>query len=262
MKAKRVTSVAKRISRFPYRYHAVDDAYAQFINDGTLPEDLTLSAAVMHRVLKARKPDPETDAWRRDLITSGRMRQPYGCTREMFFAEACCEDKAIRKFARFLLQAVVQAGHDPTDPDMIGYELEPDDYAPVCMRLVGYPHDFVRPEYGAQIERVQRQRNQVADQRPAGEHWDRGARKAVSAFMKKGEIPTDALHYLHALSVGETFALVAHYYGKGGEDLLAAYETAATSTGPDRAAALQRLSELQARSEMAIPGWRIDDARS
>src|SRR5687768_5583447 len=206
MKTKRVKGVQKRFSRLPYRYHAIDDAYAEFINRGTLPEDLSLSAAVMLRVLNARKPDPETEAWRRDLIASGKLRQPYGSAREMFFAEACCEDKAIRGFARFLLKAVVQTGHDPTDPEMIGFELEPDDLQPVCLRLIGYPHALVRPEYKAQLERVQRQRTKIYEQRPAHEEWDRRARKAVAAFMTKGEIPSDPLLYLYVLSVGETFA--------------------------------------------------------
>lgn len=246
MRAKRASAVQKRISRLPYRYHAIDDAYAQFIKDGTLPEDLTLSAAVMLRVLNARKPDAETEAWRRDLIASGKMRQPYGSAREMFFAEACCEHKAIRDLARFLLKAVVQTGHDPTEPEMIGYELEPDDYAPVCMRLLGYPDNFVRPEYKAQLERVQRQRTQIYEQRPAHEEWDRRARKAVAAFLKHGEIPSDPLYYLYALSVGETFALVCHYLGKGGEELLAAYEAVATASDPERAAALEHLGKLQA----------------
>jgi hypothetical protein len=246
VKRHRVNNVQKRFSRLPYRYHAIDDAYAQFIKDGTLPEDLALSAAVMLRVLNARKEDPEIVAWRRDLIASGKMRQPYGSAREMFFAEACCEDKAIRNFARFLLRAVVQTGHDPTDPDMIGYELEPDDLQPVCLRLKGYPDEFVRPEYKAQLERVQRQRTQIYEQRPAHDEWDRGARKAVVAFMKRGEIPSDPLYYLYVLSVGETFALVGHHLGKSGEDLLAAYEAVATSIGAERTAALAHLSKLQA----------------
>jgi hypothetical protein len=251
VKANRLRTAQKRISRFPYRHHATDDAYAQFIKDGTLPADLTLSAAVMYRVLKARKPDPEIEAWRRDLIARGRLRQPIGCTREMFFAEACSEQKWLRDFARNILRVIVQAGHDPTDPDMIGYELEPDDHAPVCMRVLGYPHDFVRPEYQAQMERVQRQRNRVSDMRPHHEEWDRGARKAVAAFLKRGEIPTDPLYYLYALTVGETFALVGHFGGKGGEELLAAYEAVATCTDAERAGALKSLGQLHAQAAEA-----------
>jgi hypothetical protein len=246
MKRQRVNNVQKRISRLPYRYHAIDDAYAQFIKDGTLPEDLSLSAAVMLRVLHARKEDPEMVAWRRDLIASGKLRQPYGSAREMFFAEACSEHKWMRDFARSLLRVLVQAGHDPTNPDLIGFEVEPDDHAPVCLRLIGYPHDFVRPEYQAQLERVQRQQTRIYEQRPAHEEWDRRARKAVAAFLTRGEIPADPLHYLYVMSVGETFALVGHYCGRGGEDLLAAYEAVATSSGAERTAALEHLGKLQA----------------
>lgn len=244
MSRARTKRVERAISRFPYKYEAIDDAYAQFIEDGTLPDDLTLSAAVLRRVLNARKPDPETAAWRRDLIASGELRQPYGSAREMFFAEACCAEKSIRNFARMLLRAIVQSGHDPTEPEMIGFELEPDDYAPVCVRLVGYPHDYVAPEYQGQLQRVQRQRDQVRAQRPLSEVWDRGARKAVARFLTRGEIPTDPLYYLQALSIGETFALVRHAAGREGEDLLAAYEAVATSSGGERAAALEHLSKL------------------
>jgi hypothetical protein len=251
VKARRLNSVQKRIGRLPYRYHAIDDAYATFIDKGTLPEDLQLSAAVMLRVLNARKPEKEREAWRRDLIASGKLRQPNGSAREMLFAEACCKDKAIRNLARSLLRVVVQAGYDPTDPEMIEYELEPEDFAPVCMRLIGYPDEFVRPEYKAQLKRVQRQQTQLYELRPAHEEWDRRARKAVAAFMTRGEIPADPLHYLYALSVGETFALVGNYCGRGGEDLLAAYEAVASSSGAERTAALDRLGRMQA-------GWRYD----
>ena len=250
-RSRRLQAAQDRISRFPYRYHAVDDAYAQFLKDGTLPEDLTLAAAVMHRVLNARKPPKERETWRLELIASGALRQPNGSAREMFFSEACSEAKWLRDFARGLLKAVVQAGHDPTDPEMIGFEVEPDDYAPVSLQLVGFPHDYVRPEYKAQLQRVQRQRNDVRAQRPVSEEWDRCARKAVAAFLKHGEIPTDPRYYLHALSVGEMFALNGHYCGKGGEELLAAYEAVATSTGPQLEAALLHLGKLQARATEA-----------
>ena len=59
MRAKRLDAVQNRINRFPYRYEAIDNAYARFLHDGTLPEDLALSWRDLKRVLKARKPVPE-----------------------------------------------------------------------------------------------------------------------------------------------------------------------------------------------------------
>ena len=45
--------------------------------------------------------------------------------------------------------------------------------------------------------------------------------------MTRGQIPTDSRYYLYVLSIGELLALSGKYFGRGGEDLLAAYETVA-----------------------------------
>jgi len=238
---KRLQATANRIARMPVQYHAIDDAYTRFLEDGTLPKDCNLAGAVLQRALNARKPVPEQVAELRAL----GLDQPFGTTREMVFREAVCDLEPARDLARLILRAIVLAGADPTDPEVIGPELEPSDFASVSMRLLGWPHDFVRPEYQQQLERVLRQQATVQADRPRGnDEWNRGAGKALAAFLNRGVVPTDPRYFLFVLTTAEGFALHNHYFGKGGEDLLAAYEIVATSTGTKKEAALQRLGEL------------------
>jgi len=248
MRAKRVQAVQTRINRFPYRYEAIDNAYARFLDDGTLPEDCSLAWRVLHRVLNARKSQPELQQEQLEHAANRTLWQPYGSTREMLFREACCTEPSARRLARICLEALVQAGYDPTDPEVIGPEMEPMGFATVSMRLLGYPDRYVRPEYEAQLQRVLRQQDEVRAHSPKDNaDWDRGAGVALAAFLGHGRLPTDSRYFLYVLTTGEQFALAAHYFGRGGEDLLAAYEAVATTTGKERAGALRRLGELQAR---------------
>lgn len=248
MRTKRLQTVQNRISRLPYRYEAIDNAYATFLEDGTLPADSSLAWRVLQRVLKARKAQPDLEQERLEHAADRTLVQPYGTTREMLFREACCDVKSVRDLARLILEALVDAGHDPTDAEIIGPEMEPMDFATVSMRLLGWPEHFVRPEYQAQQRRVLRQQAEVRAERPRNNaEWDRDAGAALASFLNHGRAPSDSRYFLYVLTTGEQLALVAHYFGRGGEDLLAAYEAVATSSGDKRVAALRRLGELQAR---------------
>jgi len=249
MRSGRLQAVQRRINRFPYRHDAVDNAYARFLDDGTLPEDCSLSGRVLMRVLKARKPQPEL---LQEQLASRPLWQPYGTTREMLFREACCKLDCVRDLARFMLKCLVEDGYDPTDPEVISPEMEPLDLLPVTVRLLGFPQEYIRPEYQAQWQRVLRQHEELrAYQRMAIDDWDRDAAAALSAFLKHGRMPTESRYLLYVLTIGEQFALGAHCLGKGSEDLVVAYDAVATTTGEERATALHRLGELQARSREA-----------
>jgi hypothetical protein len=243
--AKRLEAAKGRINRFPYKYEAIDDAYARFLEDGTLPEDRALAGRVLHRVLYARKPVPELAAEQRTL----GLHQPYGTTREMLFREAVCTVEPARGLAQLLLRCLVQDGYDPTDPEVIGPELEPADFATVSMQLLGWPRDFVRPQYQEQLERVLQQQATVRASRPRNnDEWDRGAGSALSAFLCRGVVPSDSRYFLFVLTTGESFALHGHYFGHGNEELLAAFDSVATASEGQREAALLHLGALQARS--------------
>ncbi|HEX6944455.1 MAG TPA: hypothetical protein VF128_16125 [Gemmatimonadaceae bacterium] len=253
MRSKRVQTVQRRLNRFPYKYEAIDDAYVDFLADGTLPEDNALAWRVLKRVLHARKPlPPHPD----DLaqVANRPLYQPHGTTREMLFNEACCGFEPARNLARFLLKAVVQGGYDPTDSELIGPEMERMDFASIGMQLLHFPQDYVRPQYAGQMQRVLRQQAEVRAQRPMGDdEWDRGAGAALRAFSMHGQVPTESRYFLYVLSTFEMFALVGHYFGKlgeGGEELLASYEAVASGNDEERAAALQRLGPLQVQTKV------------
>jgi hypothetical protein len=252
MRTSRVQKTQERINRFPYKYEAIDDAYKRFLEDGTLPEDRAIAGRVLQRVLDARKKVPEVEAERLALGLS----QPCGTTREMLFREACCSDKVIRGFARMLLRAMVRAGYDPTDPDLIGPEMEPWLFAPVCLRLMGWPQDYVRPQYQKQLARLLEQQAAERAVRPRNDdEWDREAGKALSAFLTRGVVPTDSRYFSFVMGIAESFALAGDFFGKlgdGGEELIAAYDVIATGSGAERAAALQRVGPLQ----VATRAWR------
>jgi hypothetical protein len=255
MRTSRVQKAQERINRFPYKYEAIDDAYARFLRKGTLPEDNTLAARVLYRVLHARKPLPPYP----EDLERPPLYQPAGTTREMLFSEACGDDKEIRDFARFLLRILVEDGQDPTDADLIGPEMEPWEYAPVCLRLVGFPHDHVRPQYRAQLERLLERRAAERATRPRNsEGWGPGAQKALAAFMKDGVLPPDQF-FQYVMGIAESFALAGDFFGKlgeGVEDLIAAFDIIATGSGQERAAALQRIGRLQ----VATRAWRKEES--
>lgn len=248
MRPKRnLRAAQQRLDRLPVSFPAIHAAYVRFLDDGKLPTDDVLAGAVLHRALHARRPVPEHQAEIREM----GLHQPFGTTREMLFREALSSDQALRGFARFLLHVAAQAGYDLTDPELIGPEMEPSEFGYVSMRLLGWPQDYVRPEYQRQMERVLRQQAAV----DAGQHWEdvqwqRGAGSALAAFLKRGALPTDVRYLSFVLTAGETFALNGHFFGQGGEDLIAAYEAVATSTGKKREVALRQLCALQARSEL------------
>lgn len=244
MNARRVKSVESRINRFPYRFEAIDNAYVRFLEDGTLPGDDVLAWRVLKRVLHARKPLPRraTDP---SQASNAPLHQPYGTTREMLFREACCPMGPARDLARLLLRAMVQAGYDPTDEELIGPEMEPADFATTSMRLLGWPQDYVHPDYRQQLDRVMGQQAAEAASRPHNDtEWVRGAGQALAAFLVRGVLP-EPRFFPFVISTAEEMALHSHYFGRGGEELLAAFETIATGDPVERSGALKRIGQLQ-----------------
>lgn len=238
---KRVHAAKARLNRFPYRYEAIDNAYARFLEDGTLTEDDSIAGCVLLRVLNARKPlppDPEAPV----------LYQPYGTTREMLFREACCKVAEVRTFARDLLRVLVQAGHDVTDPELIGPEMEPWEYAPVCLRLIGWPHHYVPSQYHGQLDRLlERQAAERAGRARGDATWGTNAAKAVGAFLRSGTLPSDPRFLTYVLGIGEQFALSFHAAGQAVTELLAAFDAIATGSAAERAEALRRVGPLQAQ---------------
>jgi iron complex outermembrane receptor protein len=242
MKTKRLTKAQDRITKSHHRSRIIDKAYDDFLRDGDLPSDRTLAGAVLLRVLKAREPVP-----------------PSGNTREMLFREAACSVEPVRTFAQWLLKALVRAGGDPTDPECIGPEMEPQDFSPVCLRLVGWPEDFVKPEKQEQLKRVLRQQAEVRAQRPLDDdQWDREAGAALRGFFQRGEIPGPRF-YLYVRTIAEPIAVLDHYLGRTGDELVAAFDAVARagrSRAQPPAAALADAAVCNPEPA-DLPDWRV-----
>jgi hypothetical protein len=164
------------------------------------------------------------------------------------FHEAVHPTETARRAARLLIGLLVQAGDDPTDPEFIPSDLELPEFGGIAMHLLGWPDRWVRPPYEQQLQRVMRQHAQVRSVSDRSDAWYRAAAAGLAAFLRDGEIPADDLQRLFVLTIGEMFAIHAHYFGHGDEDLLAAFDAVATASGPERDAALRRLAQAQACS--------------
>jgi len=171
----------------------------------------------------------------------------------MLFREACCDLKPARELARLLIRAVVQDGHDPTDPDVIQPELEPAEFASTAMQLLGWPHDFVRPDYRAQFVRVQQQLADARTNRPDDDaEWKSGAGAALAAFLTQGVVPAEPRYFAWVIATSEQFAIHSDYFGRGNKALLAAFDALASESEADRAQALQQVGPLQVQATAAM----------
>jgi hypothetical protein len=209
------------------RLQSIDRAYATFLRTCELPDVERLAKAVLRRALFARK----------------------AAARELVFAEAAYGIAPERKAARLLLDALVRNGNDPTDPEFIPSDFDVPERGSVSLHAFGWPDQWVKPPYEQQMERVMRQRDYLRTLPNQDDAWFQDVGVAIHGFLRHGVLPADAVFELYALTVGEMFAIHAHYFGKGGEDLLAAYAAVATATGAERSAALLHLGAMQVRAK-------------
>ncbi len=244
---KRLRATENAIRSKPYLLAAIDSAYAKFLRTGELPEDRSLAWHVLERALSARKEAADKRVYTRRIVSLPEIKPISGPPRERVFKEAVHEFKPARDLARFVISVLVRSGRDPTDVEFIPSDVPMHDFGSTAMFIVGWPDQFVRSPYEPQMERVLRQHAELRENNPRTDAWYREAAPALAKFLTEGVIPTDDDLRLFALTTGEMFAIHAHYFGRGGEELLAAYEAVATATGAERAAALDRLGKLQAR---------------
>ena len=66
-------------------------------------------------------------------------------------------------------------------------------------------------------------------------------------MLRRGEIPPEGDLRSYALTIGEMLAIHEHFVGRGGEEVLAAYDAVANAAAEQREVALQHLGQLQAR---------------
>jgi hypothetical protein len=238
---RRLLAAERAISSLQLSTSAIEDAYGKFLRTGDLPEDPQLGWTVLKQALHARKAAADMEG------------TVAGSPRERVFQEAVHSFGPARMAARLVIRVLVLSGDDPTDPEFIPSDTELPEFGGVAMNLLGWPDRWVRPPYEDQMQRVMRQHAQVRSMSDHSDAWYREAAAALPAFLRDGELPIDDLLRLLALTIGEMFAIHAHYFGRGDEALLAAYDAVATTSGAERDDALHRLALAQARSVRNAP---------
>ena len=69
--------------------------------------------------------------------------------------------------------------------------------------------------------------------------------------LSRGDLPEDDAQCMFALTLGEMFAIHADYFGHGDEELLAAFDAVARTSGAQRQAAMRHLGAVQAKRQEA-----------
>jgi hypothetical protein len=253
----RLAALRGTIDSQPLNPAAVDLSYAEFLGDGQLPENARIAWTVLNRALNARKPpvDPRAGSdsiFRRragDIDRPGFVALP---PREQVFREAVSALDPASRFARLLIGLLIQAGDDPTDPEFIPSDCQIPQFGSTAMSLFGWPDQWVRPPYEQQLQRVLQQHAALRADTDRSDAWFRAAAAGLAGFLSRGEVPSDDLVCRFALTIGEMFAIHAHYFGHGDEELLAAFEASATTSGAERDAVLVVLGALQVRATEAL----------
>jgi hypothetical protein len=231
--------VANNLQERPIATLAVDEQYRRLLERGELAAEKRLASAVLCRALQAR----------RDGATPTRSCDYEAVPpRERVFREAVDDFAPARDAARLLIQVLVQCGHDPSDPEFVPSDSECPDFGSTAMRVLGWPHEWVRPEYHEQMSRVLERHRRLREAGPRSELWYREASRAWSGFLTRGDLPDDPELQEFALVAGEMFALNADYFGRSVAGLLQAFEDVSAAAADERAAALERLGALQVRA--------------
>lgn len=244
--SRRLDVIAQTVRALPFHKQAIDRAYEALLQVGELPADDRLAWTVLERALYARR---ETVEGRRIEARAVAGAPIDGPPRRRVFREAVHCFAPARTAARELIAMLVAAGRDPTDAEFIPSDIELPKFGGAAMHMLGWPDQWVRPQFEPQMQRVMRQHADILDQVDGSDAWHREAAAELSAFLTSGELPADPTVRLFAVTIGEMFAIHAHFLGRDTEDLLAAYEAVATSTGAEQQTDLDHLCRLQARAE-------------
>ena len=240
---RRLSTAEVIVGSRPVSPSAIDDLYSRFLRTGELPSSRKTAWGVLQRSLCAR---------RGGRVSYQENNRPLaGPPREQVFREAVHEHEPGREAARLLIEILVEGGDDPSDPEFIPSDYEHPGFGSISLHILGWPDAWVKPPYEKQMERVLRQHAQLrAVAADRSDWWWQEAAGALSSFMTRGEVSSDPDLRMFALTAAEMFAIHAHYFGRGNEQLIAAFAEVAETSGKQQAEALVRLGRLQARIQV------------
>jgi len=243
---RRLQTTHDAIHSQPLQLQTIDRAYGKFLRTGELPAVQPLAKSVLRRALFARKASADRQASMPMLPVrqTDSSHRPRATPREQVFGEALYADEPVRFAARTIIDTLVAAGEDPTDPEFIPSDIPEPEFGSMALYILGWPDEWVRPQYEQQLQRVLVQHRALRLLPNRDEAWYLEAARALAAFQTRGDLPM-TLFGLYARTMGEMFAIHADYVGKGDQELLAAYEVVGTTTGDEHIAAMRQLGALQ-----------------
>lgn len=222
--AKRLDKIEEKVEGIPITSDALDQAFAQFISTGELPEHERLAHHVLDRTLRASR---------------------HRSLREILLHEAVHQMQEIRMAARLVLQLLVGAGRDVLSRDLLDEGMELPAFGSVGLSLLGWPEILIQPPYTRQAKRVIAQLEEIREgvDDPDEEWFERFAALAVR-FFKVGELPEDQFLRDAVLAYSEVLSLGRVLGGQEDVEVLEVFDEAAKSKGKAREESLDRLREL------------------
>jgi hypothetical protein len=252
---KRLERVEKSFAARPLRSDLVKAAYEHFRETGELPEHDRLASEVLRHARWGYTPDQSTEARILKILERARARRDQGLptpeepsVRECLFHEAMHEHDIVRQAARVALRWEVDCGADVTDPEFLADRGLPE-FGTVGLHLLGYPDRLLRPPYEEQGRRMLTRYAELrARVREEDEVWFERLSDTIVASQDRGDVPGDDLLRDAVLVFLELDSLIHHARGRDVSERMAALDTAATTEGPEREEAIERVRALMARS--------------
>jgi hypothetical protein len=250
---RRMCKLEAKLQAVPAHPATVRAAFKQFRETGELPEDDRVARAVIHRVILGPKIAELHDRGADEATILRAVvctpEQAEDEVMEALWLEAIDAPWPLRGFARAALRGLTANGVDPTTRAFaaLGFSPQLPNYGSVGMFVLGYPQSFATAPYKRQARRLfaradkLRQRINQNDRR-----WFDTFGQALCAFLDLGELPDDDLLRDAVLVSAEVEALMLHSLGSEVADCMAAFDTAARATGPDRDIAIASLQQFAA----------------
>lgn len=257
--AQRMNDVSAALTRLPVAPGLVDEAFAEFLATGLLPNESGFAAEVVGRLDQKHESPADQDIslyeWGRRLWAQHADDAPARDeVRDALLREAVWETGLARLAARSMLEGLVAAGIDLTQPIFDGEALP--EFGTVGLRMLGFPERFVGSEHTEQAARLEARLDVLAKAIPHHDRsWWRSMHMATQLFQDLGERPDDPLVFECVLALGELHTLVELVAGRDVAEELAAFDAVFVSVGAEREAAVERLQAMAAAGQ-----FRREDA--
>ena len=216
---RRLAHIAESFGAAPVPPESVRAAFAEFRETGILPDDERLAGAVVRRATtgydSVYSPDGSFDwgaTMQAALAAPTRESDPI---LESIYREAVHGSELVRWAARHVLTGLASVGHDVSQPQFAGWDLDVPEFAPVGLWLLGFPQRFAKPPYeerATDLFTTLEDLTKRIERRPR--IWFCRLANAIEDFQADGNLPDDPLTRECVLASAELQALMDHYVGE------------------------------------------------